>query len=219
LSPSGISVDASFQKYTRPETGLVAEEDAANYPHLKWILQQAIGWELIRKQYDEMVKYATALPLGTAEAESILKRFTRTNHQHPTYKALAELARALKTIFLCSYLTHKSVRREIQEGLNVIENWNSANGFVFYGKRGEVSTNDPDAQEIAILSLHLLQSCVVYINTLMAQEILAEPGWQQRMTVVDWRALTPLFYGHVNPYGRFDLDVDSRLSLQKPEAL
>ena len=90
------------------------------------------------------------------------------------YKALAELGRALKTIFLCSYLTHKSVRREIQEGLNVIENWNSANGFVFYGKRGEVSTNDPDAQEIAILSLHLLQSCVVYINTLMAQEILAD---------------------------------------------
>jgi hypothetical protein len=79
-----------------------------------------------------------------------------------------------------------------------------------------VSTNDPDAQEIAILSLHLLQSCVVYINTLMAQEILAEPGWQQRMTVEDWRALTPLFYGHVNPYGRFDLDMDSRLSLREP---
>lgn len=53
----------------------------------------------------------------------------------------------------------------------------------------------------------------------MAQEILAEPGWQQRMTVEDWRALTPFFYGHVNPYGRFDLDMDSRLSLQKPEAL
>ena len=101
----------------------------------------------------------------------------------------------------------------------MVENWNSANGFIFYGKRGEVSTNDPDAQEIAILSLHLLQSCVVYINTLMAQEILAEPEWQKRMTVADWRALTPLFYGHVNPYGRFDLDMNSRLPLQEPDEM
>lgn len=215
----GFQLMPRFKNIHAQKLALVDEADAANYPHLKWILEQAIDWELIRKQYDEMVKYATALRLGTAEAESILKRFTRANNQHPTYKALAELGRALKAIFLCSYLTHKSVRREIQEGLNVVENWNSANGFIFYGKRGEVSTNDPDAQEIAILSLHLLQSCVVYINTLMAQEILAEPEWQKRMTVADWRALTPLFYGHVNPYGRFDLDMNSRLPLQEPDEM
>ena len=51
-----------------------------------------------------------------------------------------------------------------------------------------------------LLSMRLLQPCVVYINTLMAQELLAEPGWQRRMTTEDCRALTPLFYGHVNPY-------------------
>jgi hypothetical protein len=40
------------------------------------------GW-----QPNEMVKYATALRLGTAETEAILRRFTRNNVQHPTYKA------------------------------------------------------------------------------------------------------------------------------------
>jgi TnpA family transposase len=33
-------------------------------------------WELIRQQYDQMVKYATALRLGTVETESMLRRFT-----------------------------------------------------------------------------------------------------------------------------------------------
>jgi TnpA family transposase len=215
----GFQLMPRFKNMRAQKLALPDEGDAEKYPNLKLILQQAIDWELIVKQYDEMVKYATALRLGTAEAESILKRFTRNNRQHPTYKALAELGRALKTIFLCSYLTHEAVRREIQEGLNVVENWNSANSFIFYGKRGEISTNDVDAQEIAILSMHLLQSCVVYINTLMAQELLAEPGWQRRMTTEDWRALTPLFYGHVNPYGSFDLDMESRLSLKEPERL
>jgi hypothetical protein len=51
-----------------------------------------------------MVKYATALRLGTAQTEAILRRLTRNNVQHPKYKALAELGRAVKTIFLCRYL-------------------------------------------------------------------------------------------------------------------
>ena len=51
-----------------------------------------------------MVKYSTALRLGTAETEAILRRFTRNNLQHPTYKALVELGKARRTIFLCRYL-------------------------------------------------------------------------------------------------------------------
>lgn len=209
----GFQLMPRYKDLHEQKLALPDKEAAKNYPHLQLILQQAIDWELIARQYDEMVKYATALRLGTAEAEAILKRFTRHNLQHPTYKALSELGRAIKSIFLCLYLTHEEVRREVQEGLNVIENWNSANSFIFYGKRGEISTNDVDAQEIAILSMHLLQSCLVYINTLMAQEVLAEPKWSNRMTEADWRGLTPLFYLHVNPYGLFELDMEKRIPL------
>jgi TnpA family transposase len=59
-----------------------------------------------------MVKYATALRLGTAETEAILRRFTRSNVQHPTYRALAELGKAIKTIFLCRYLRDEALRRD-----------------------------------------------------------------------------------------------------------
>ena len=47
-------------------------------------------------------EYATALRLGTAEAEAILRSFTRENTQHPTYKALMELGKAVKK--RCSWL-------------------------------------------------------------------------------------------------------------------
>ncbi len=100
-------------------------------------------WDLIRQQYDEMIKYATALRLGKAEAEAILRRFTRGDLQHPTCQALAELDKVLKTIFLFRYIDSEALRREIHEGLNVVENWNSVNGFIFYGKSGEVASNGP----------------------------------------------------------------------------
>lgn len=197
------------QKLYLPETGCADE-----YANLKDVLTRPINWELIRQQYDEMVKYATALRLGTAQAEAILRRFTRANLQHPTYQALAELGKALKTTFLCRYLHEESIRREIHAGLNVVENWNSANGFVFYGEGGELSSNRLEDQELSVLSLHLLQLCLVYVNTLMIQRVLTEPNWRQRMQVVDYRALSPLIYAHINPYGRFDLDMDTRLPIE-----
>jgi TnpA family transposase len=195
------------QRLYRPDAG---QPDAC--PNLQLVLSKPIDWDLIRRQYDEMVKYATALRLGTAEAEAILRRFTRENAQHPTYKALLELGKAVKTVFLAHYLHGRALRVEINDGLNVVEQWNSANDFIFFARRGEVSSNRREDQELSMLSLHLLQNCMVYVNTLMVQQVLARPAWQGRLSARDLHALTPLFWTHVNPYGRFELDMRTRIS-------
>jgi len=66
-----------------------------------------------------------------------------------------------------------------------------------------------------MLALHLLQICLVYINTLMIQRVLTEPDWTQRMLSEDLRALTPLIYSHVTPYGTFRLDMNQRLAIEQ----
>ena len=77
-----------------------------------------------------------------------------------------------------------------------------------------MATNRLEAQELAMLSLHLLQIALVYINTLMIQQVLADRAWLDRMEADDLRALTPLIYAHVNPYGTFELDLNKRLHLE-----
>ena len=38
---------------------------------------------------------------------------------------------------------------------------------------------------------------------------LAQPHWKGKLTPRDYAALTPLIWEHVNPYGRFDLDMNT----------
>jgi hypothetical protein len=55
---------------------------------------------------------------------------------------------------------------------------------------------------------------MVYINTLMLQQVLAaQPQWPGKLTTRDLGALTPLIWEHVNPYGRFELDMEARLPI------
>ena len=196
---------------------LPQRESSGKYPQLEGILTRSIRWKWILQEYDQMMKYTTALKQGTAEPEAILRRFTRSNIQHPTYRALAELGKAVKTIFLCRYLASQQLRREIHEGLNVVENWNSANAFIFYGKGGEVATNRLHDQELSVLSLHLLQICLVYINTLMIQRVMQMSSSRLQFQGEDFRALTPLIYSHINPYGAFELDMSKRLDIEERE--
>ena len=97
-----------------------------------------------------------------------------------------------------------------RHGQHVIQHWNSANDFIFFARRGEMASNRREDHEISMLPLHLLQNCMVYINTLMLQKVLAQPQWSGKLTARDLRALTPLIWEHVNPYGRFELDMEAR---------
>ncbi|TIS62302.1 Tn3 family transposase [Mesorhizobium sp.] len=198
------------QKLYLPEAGL-----RGALGNLAPILSRAIDWRLIEQQYDEMIKYTAALRHRTAEPEAILRRFAGTTVQHPTYAALTELGKVLKTIFLTRYIGSEDFRREINAGLNVVENWNGAHSFIFFGKGGEIASNRLDDQEISVLALHLLQNCLVYVNTLMLQRVLAEPGWLERMTADDHRGLTPAIHGHINPYGRLDADLSRRIDFEQ----
>ncbi len=190
-----------------------APNTTKEYERLEAALTRPIRWDRIAEQYDQMIRYATAIRTGTATTEAILRRFMRTNAQHPTYQAMIETGRAQKTVFVARYLANRALQRSVKDGLNVVESWNRGNSILFYGKRGDLASNRRDEQELSVLCLRILQASLVVVNTLMLQDILAEDDWAGEISEVDRRALTPLFWSHVAPYGEVRLNMTRRLDL------
>src|SRR6266568_2558777 len=145
-----------------------------------------------------MMKYATAIRLRTASTEALLRRFT-SETTHPAYAAMLEVGRAQRAIFLARWLGDRDLQPETESGLNVVENYNGVNDYIRFGKRGELASNRREEQELGMLCLHILQSSLGLINTLMIQDTLALPEWADVLTDADRRGLSPVFHTNMTP--------------------
>ncbi|MBK7301592.1 MAG: Tn3 family transposase [Moraxellaceae bacterium] len=114
-----------------------------------------------------MVKYTTALKSGTAQSKNLSWHVFHGIMFSTRHTELwAELGKAIKTIFLCQYINERlCVRKFMQDSMSF------KTGIVptafFYGDSSEITSNRQEDQELSVLSLHLLQLCLVYVNTLM----------------------------------------------------
>ncbi len=57
--------------------------------------------------------------------------------------------------------------------------------MLHYGKDGALTGPDKEHAETSMLALHLLRSALVHVNTLLVQQILAEPTWAKKLSDED----------------------------------
>jgi hypothetical protein len=78
----------------------------------------------------------------------------------------------------------------------VVESWNGGISVIFFGKGGDMASNRRDEQELSVL-------CCGYCSRHWCTRThLADNEWADRMTDVEHRGLTPLFWTYVAPVRR-----------------
>ena len=133
-------------------------------------------------------------------------------------EGLGQPGQAINTTFLYRYLRSRTFRRETHEAPNTVENWNSANSFVFLDTSGEFATNRVRPRETTAHALPALQSSQAGMNILMVQSIPKNPDIVTRLSPKGYRGLTLFIYCHINPYGRFEVDLHKRIDFERMAA-
>ena len=134
-----------------------------------------------------------------------LTRTLQTNDR-PTRlaRALQELGRLVKTLYLLRYVDDEGYRRRILTQLNRHEGRHRLARTVFHGKRGELRQRYREGQEDQLGALGLVVNMVVLWNTVYmdaALDRLQAEGYEARPE--DVARLSPLGHTHINMLGRY----------------
>ena len=138
-------------------------------------------------------------------------------------RALKEMGRIEKTIFLLKYMSNESLRREILVGLNKGEAMNGLARALFFGKSGNLREKDLQDQLQRASCLNILLNVVVIWNTVYLSRAIEHKRQTTGLDESMLKHISPLNWNHIQLYGKYyfneasSLENDQYRDLRLPE--
>lgn len=176
----------------------------ADYGQLNGLARHHINTDLIAAHRDDLLRVAGSLATGTVRASELLRVLQGGGRPTPLGRAVAELGRITKTLYLLAYLDDETYRRRILTQLNRTESRHALSRAVFHGQRGQLRQRYREGQEDQLGALGLVVNAIVLWNTRYqdaALDQLRRDGHDVHRD--DVRRLSPLGHEHINLLGRY----------------
>ncbi len=186
------------------------------YPALSNWIGGRVNTKLIEQYWDEILRLASSIRLGTVTASLILKRLGSYARQNQLAKALPEFGRIEKTLFMLNWLQDAMLRRRVIGSLSRREHYNSLAQAVFFHRQGKVRDRTYENQSNRASGLTLVIAAIALWNTVYltrAIEVLREQG--EEVTDEHLRHLSPLHWGHINLTGDYTWNVNLSTDLER----
>jgi len=116
------------------------------YKQIRVLFPDAINTHAIRENWDGLLRLMASIRSGIVPASRILRKLDAYHKESGLYKALREVGRIAKTMFLLDYFTQRELRHRIQAGLNRVESYHALVRALFVGQSGEIRLRDLEAQ-------------------------------------------------------------------------
>jgi TnpA family transposase len=176
----------------------------SDYGPFQKMARHQINTQLIRDNWEDMLRVAGSLKLGTVKALELNRSLLRNSRPTTLARAIAELGKAPKTLHMLDFIDDSAYRRRILKQLNRSESRNKGARAVCHGQRGEIRKRYREGQEDQLNALGLVLNAMVLWNTMymnIALEHLRESGFEVRPE--DVARLSPLETKNINVLGRY----------------
>ena len=167
-------------------------------------LAARINVRLIAQHWEDLLRLAGSLKLGTVQAAGLIRTLQTKDRPTKLARALEELGRLIKTLYLLRFIDDEAYRRRILVQLNRGEGRHQLARIVFHGKRGELRQRYREGQEDQLGALGLVVNVIVLWNTIYMDAALNQlraEGFDVRDE--DVARLSPLGFDHINMLGRY----------------
>lgn len=187
-------------------------EKAHAYPALANHIGAPINTALILEHWDELLRLAASITTRTVAPSTILKRLSASSKSSDLAKALRELGRVERTLFMVEWYSSPSLRRRCQAGLNKGEAAHKLKRAVFFHERGEIRDRSYDSQAFRASGLNLVVSAIVHWNTVYLSRAAAHLR-QQGRNIPDelLKHVSPLSWEHINLTGIYSWDTEQQM--------
>jgi TnpA family transposase len=179
-------------------------QKSGTYPALEGLVGGVLNTKLIGSHWEEILRLATSIKIGTVTASLILRKLGAYPRQNGLAVALRELGRLERTQFMLQWLQDPALRRRVHVGLNKGEARNALARAVFFNRLGELRDRRYENQRHRASGLNLLVAAIVLWNTVYLERAVAALRSRGQAVADDLLAhLSPLGWEHINLTGDY----------------
>ena len=115
----------------------------ADYGVLNDLARQRINIPRIERNWDDLPQVAGSLKMGAVSASELIRGLQGGGRPSTLGRAIGELGRVAKTLYVLNYLDDEAYRRRILIQLNRGESRHGVARAIFHGQRGELRQRYP----------------------------------------------------------------------------
>ena len=179
--------------------------DADAYPTLKRHIGDRIDAAAIREGWDEALRVGVSIEDRIVVPSTVLKKLAALPKTNTLSRALREIGRIERTLFMIEWYSSPQLRDRCRAGLNKGEAGNKLTRAVFFHERGEIRDGSFESQAFRASGLNLVVSAIVFWNTVYLSRVvesLRAEGHSLPNDVI--RHVSPQIWEHINLTGIYD---------------
>jgi TnpA family transposase len=184
---------------------LHAFENADAYPTLEHHIGDRIDAAAIREGWDEALRVGVSIEDRVVVPSTVLKKLAALPKTNMLSRALREIGRIERTLFMIEWYSSPELRDRCRAGLNKGEAGNKLTRAVFFHERGEIRDGSFESQAFRASGLNLVVSAIVLWNTIYLSRVvesLRAEGHDLPDHII--RHVSPQIWEHINLTGIYD---------------